>query len=98
MAGQIVSANVGNAVAGGIVIPQPFPASYATWPDIIKKETGDVLAIFNDRLLRGGDDPEDDRVMQGNTPSTPAVAKNAVFGLPVLVLIGVFVFMFLGRR
>jgi hypothetical protein len=95
--GQIVSANVGNAVAGGVVIPEPVPAGYATWPDILKKETADILAIFNDRVSRGGDDPEDDRTMQGNGPSTPVVAKAAVFGFPVIVLIAVVAFLFLRK-
>jgi hypothetical protein len=93
MAGQIVSASVGGATAGGVVIPEPVGAAYATWPDLVKKEVADIFSIFNDRLERGGDDPDDDRVMYGRSPSTPATAKAAVFGLPVLLLIGVLVFL-----
>lgn len=93
MAGQIVSASVGGATAGGVVIPVPVGAAYATWPDLLKKEVSDIFAIFNDRLARGGEDPDDDRTMMAGAPSTPAVAKSAVFGLPVLLLIGVAIFL-----
>lgn len=93
MPGQIVSANVGGALAGGVVLPVPAGPAYATWPDLFKKEVGDIFAIFNDRLERGGEDPDEDRTMMAGAPSTPATAKAAVFGLPVLLMIGVLIFL-----
>jgi len=93
MAGQIVSASVGGATAGSVVINEPVGAAYATWPDLLKKEVSDIFAIFNDRLERGGEDPDDDRTMSGGAPSTPVVAKAAVLSFPVLLMIGVLVFL-----
>lgn len=100
MPGFIVSANVGNAVAGGVVIPQATPAAYATWPDILKKTTQDITAIFLDRLERGGEDPDEDRVQPAGTSpgSTPAVARAAVFSLPVLIIAGLFAYLLFARR
>lgn len=93
MAGQIVSASVGGATAGSVVINQPVGPAYATWPDLLKKEAADIFTIFNDRLERGGEDPDDDRTMSGGAPSTPVVAKSAVLGFPVVLLIGVLLLL-----
>ena len=43
---QIVSASVGRAVAGEIVIPEPVGPAYATWPDIFKHGL-DVIGAFH---------------------------------------------------
>jgi hypothetical protein len=87
---EIVSANVGGAVAGGAVIPQPVAAGYATWPDIVKKETADVFAILNDRIARGGEDPGGiTQSGSGGPANNPArkVATASLLSLPVIILI-----------
>lgn len=95
MAGAIVSSNIGNAIAGGIVIPQPVPASYATWPDIAKKEAADVLAIFNQRLNLGGEDPDD--LPDGGNGTQPVIgqpiARTAALLSPAVIALVVIFFL-----
>lgn len=97
---EIVSANVGGAVAGGIVLPQPIAAGYATWPDIFKKETSDIFAILNERIRAGGEDPDD---YDGSGPSSRRITQSqgvrtaGLLSLPVLML-GAAVWFFFFRR
>ena len=96
----IVSANVGGMTAGQIVIPEPRLPSKATWPDIIKKTTADILAIFTNNL-RSKKEKEEGMigppVAPGITPTAGGVRTAAVFGLPVLIFVGILLVAFQPR-
>jgi hypothetical protein len=96
MAGsQIVSASVGDSVAGGLVISEPVYASYATYPDITPKSGPELRQIFLqnfDRLLNKAVDKygKDDPPVAPQRASGPQVAG---FGIGALVVIGLIVFL-----
>lgn len=92
MAGAIVSANVGGAVAGQVVIPEPRSPSAVTWPDVVQKSIGDIADIFRNREQNKIDvRTEQLRVTQG-----PDLIRASLFGFPVIFLIVVF-FLVRGR-
>ena len=100
---QIVSASVGRAVAGEIVIPEPVGPAYATWPDIFKHGLDVIGGIYKAKLDAGGSDPDDEGPELRAPRSAPAVPTSSTpFGAGIgggvgLILIAV-VGLFLMRR
>jgi len=79
----LVTANVGNAIAGGIVMEEAPDLGYATWPEFAQKTTGQILDIFAQRVRERGADPN---MMADNGVSAPDVPANG--GTPALQLAG----------
>lgn len=100
MAGAIVSAPVGGAVAGQIVIPEAQGPWHFTWPDVIAKTAGDLVQGYFDSRDRPDGDDEDDRPAMP-APIAPAAAPmaggNGIPWLWILVAVGVALFLFRGR-
>jgi hypothetical protein len=96
--GAIVSANVGGS-AGGIVIPEPQEASYATWPVFTQKTIEDVLAIWKDNHARenaGLAGRQDNRVPPGGVEGNKVTA--AIFSRDTFLLLGALLVAIVGLR
>lgn len=97
MPSVIRSANVGGMVAGSnaIVLNPTYP-SYATWPQIIRKEGRDILELFKFNLLDKIN--EDDTSNPTQRAAETAKPTGAFFSGSVAILIaGIVGFMLLKR-
>jgi len=93
---QIVSANVGGVVAGQVVIPSPESASYATWPDILKKTTSDVIDLFIDNY-RNREQEEDEASVPAPAQS-PTMSRPQLFGGGIGMLLAVGAIIYFARK
>lgn len=95
---DIRTADVGNGVAGGALLPMPQDPGYATWPDLGRKAVGDVLGIFERSLsmqIEPGDpdyETNSGSRPRGNTTGAPSITgKTAGGGLLLVALLVVLV-------
>jgi len=77
----VVTANVGNAIAGGVVLEDAPDLGYATWPEFIQKTTGQIIDIYAQRVAERGADPMANDAMQ---PQAAPEAAPAAVPAPIL--------------
>lgn len=94
---QILSANVGGAVAGQIALPEPELASYATWPDILKKTTQDVIDLFLDNY-RNREEEEDAASTPAPTPAAPTSSTPVLLGGGFGLIVGAALLVWLVNK
>ena len=74
---NIVSAPVGGAVAGQVVIPEPAGAWHFTWPDVVAKTAGDLISGYFDSVRNPDGADEEADYPRGPSPKATAPANSA---------------------